>query len=116
MRLLLVEDHEDCLMMMSMLLEMLGHQVTPARSIAAALEAASGSTFDCVISDLGLPDGSGHQLMRALKEGSAIRGIALSGSVGDEDVRESMRAGFQKHLAKPVEATELEAALAALST
>lgn len=112
LRVLLVEDHDDCLMMMTMLLEMWGHTVTPARTIASALHAASTTAFDCVISDLGLPDGSGLHLIRKLLETRPIRGIALSGSVSDHDVEASLEAGFLKHLSKPVEMAELEAALA----
>ena len=63
------------------------------------------------LSDLGLPDGSGLDLMRELAGRTALRGIALSGYGMEEDVRQSLEAGFAKHLTKPVNLQALQAAL-----
>jgi CheY-like chemotaxis protein len=68
--------------------------------------------FDLVISDIGLPDGTGHQLMAALKaKRPGLRGIALSGYGMEEDVRLSLEAGFDVHLTKPVHFASLSAAI-----
>jgi nitrogen-specific signal transduction histidine kinase/ActR/RegA family two-component response regulator len=113
LRLLLVEDHEDTLTLMSRLLKRAKHDVTAVRSIGAAMEcaAAARQPFDLVISDLGLPDGSGHDLMRALRQMYHWPGIALSGFGAAEDVATSREAGFALHLTKPVDFRRLEAAI-----
>jgi CheY-like chemotaxis protein len=117
LRILLVEDDKATLRVMSLLLARLGHKVTTAGSIAVALDAAQRGDFDWVISDLGLPDGRGTDLMRSLllraKPNSAgISGIALSGSTDAADIDECRQAGFTTHLAKPVDLERLEAILA----
>jgi signal transduction histidine kinase len=111
LRLLLVEDHEDTLKLMSRLLNRAGYQVTPARSVQTALDSAAREPFDLVISDLGLPDGSGHELMRQLTLQYHRPGIALSGFGSAEDVATSHRAGFSRHLIKPVDFRRLQGAI-----
>jgi DNA-binding response OmpR family regulator len=78
---------------------------------AAAAAQESGATIDLVISDLGLPDGSGMDLMRELGRLYRLRGIALSGYGSEEDVRRSLEAGFARHLTKPVNFQALEAVI-----
>jgi two-component system, chemotaxis family, CheB/CheR fusion protein len=115
LRLLLVEDHEDTAEALADLLRLSGHQVTVAGSIVEALAAAEAGGerggFDLVLSDLGLPDGSGHELMRELARRHGIKGIALSGYGMEEDVRRSGEAGFACHLTKPVDRQALEATI-----
>ncbi len=111
LRLLLVEDHKPTLEVLSRLLDRAGHHVTTASSVQAGLEAVSQHTFDGVISDLGLPDGSGLDLMRELKSRYNLRGIALSGYGMEEDLIHSQEAGFLNHLVKPVNFTQLRHAL-----
>jgi CheY-like chemotaxis protein len=94
------------------LLSVMGHQVTPATSIAAAMRAFEGNSFDLMISDLGLPDGLGYDLMQRVKSQYGIKGIALSGYGMDSDVRRSKEAGFFEHLTKPIDMDTLEAAIA----
>ncbi|OGA96077.1 MAG: hypothetical protein A3G27_05180, partial [Betaproteobacteria bacterium RIFCSPLOWO2_12_FULL_66_14] len=107
-RILLVEDHGDTAAMMRMLLELSGYQVEGAGDVAQALSVASLNHFDLLISDLGLPDGSGLDLMKALRErGSTLKSIALSGYGREEDIRRSKEAGFSAHLTKPVDAVAL---------
>jgi PAS domain S-box-containing protein len=108
---LLVEDHEDTADALADLLRERGHRVVVAGSVAAAEAAAEGAVLDLVISDLGLPDGSGHALMRALKDRYGLTGIALSGYGTEEDRRESEAAGFAAHLTKPVSLDTLLAAI-----
>jgi PAS domain S-box-containing protein len=114
-RLLLVEDHLPTLQALSSLLSRDGHQVVAVGSIAEALAAASVDTFDLVISDLGLPDGTGNQMMEKLHEAHGLKGIALSGYGMDEDILRSREAGFVTHLVKPVHMTELRRALVQVS-
>jgi two-component system CheB/CheR fusion protein len=115
LRLLLVEDHADTAEAMADLLRDRGHEVTVARCVTDALAraGASGATggFDLVVSDLGLPDGSGLELMRELAGLYGLPGIALSGYGTEEDVRRSLEAGFARHLTKPVNIHALEAAI-----
>jgi signal transduction histidine kinase/CheY-like chemotaxis protein len=111
-RVLLVEDHEETLQVMAELLKRLGHEVTTASTIKDALKAAGEKHFDLVISDLGLPDGLGYELMRSLRAGNHLCGIALSGYGMSEDIRLSREAGFAEHLVKPVDLKTLEEAMA----
>jgi signal transduction histidine kinase/DNA-binding response OmpR family regulator len=108
MRLLLVEDHEDTNRSLSRLLQKRGYEVRSVQSMASALEEAEAYDFDVLISDMGLPDGSGIELMEQLSEGRKIRGIALSGYGMEEDVQRSKSVGFREHLTKPVDITRLD--------
>ncbi len=115
-RLLLVEDHRDTARMMCRLLKGYGYEVHPAHDIAEALRLAEEQQFDLVVSDLGLPDGSGYELMQQLKARHQIPGIALSGYGMEEDVRKSLAAGFSEHLTKPVDFHRLETTLHRLTS
>ena len=110
-RLLVVEDHEETLTVLARLLRRRGHHVISARSMREGLAAAAKENFDVVISDLGLPDGTGFELMAKLRSAHGLRGIALSGYGMDEDLRRSREAGFGAHLTKPVDFGQLERAL-----
>jgi PAS domain S-box-containing protein len=110
-RILLVEDHEDTARVLRRILEHAGYRVTHAASIAAAREAASGEAFDLVISDLGLPDGSGLDLMRFLRAHHGLTGIALSGFGTEDDLAASSAAGFTEHLTKPADWPQLRSAI-----
>ena len=111
LRVLLVEDHEASRATLLRLLSLHGHTVTAASSISQALAQAALATFDIVVSDLGLPDGSGHGLMRELSRTHGLCGIALSGFGMADDVKESLEAGFGEHLTKPVNLATLERAM-----
>lgn len=107
-RILLVEDHESTARVMVRLLNILGHEVQSADSVQGALKAADEHSFDMVISDLGLPDGTGLDLMRTLREKyAALRGIALTGYGMVEDQEASLAAGFDRHMTKPVDLEKL---------
>lgn len=110
-RVLLVEDHLDTSNLLSRLLRSWGHEVRVAQSVASALEAASAEPFDLLISDLGLPDGSGHDLMRQLAARGPMPAIAVSGYGASEDIRQSRDAGFAEHLTKPVSPAVLREAI-----
>jgi len=110
-KILLVEDHADTLHILSRLLQKWGYRVECADCVAKALELAQGESFDILISDIGLPDGSGLDIMRQMKERYGLRGIALSGFGTDEDLRQSHAAGFDQHLTKPIGVGGLRAAV-----
>lgn len=107
---LLVDDHEDTARAMKRLLERLGHKVQTANSYHSAIKTSAVVPFDLLISDIGLPDGSGLDLMRQLLKhhGRPIKGVALSGFGMEEDIQKSKAAGFAEHLIKPVNFSELE--------
>lgn len=114
LRVLLVEDHADTAAQLSRLLKRAGHEVTCAGSVREAQETASrdrDKEFDILISDLGLPDGSGHDLMRDLARDRHIPGIALSGYGMEDDIQNSIAAGFSRHMTKPVDWQELKVAI-----
>ena len=111
LRILLVEDHADTLVLMTHLLRRLDCHVSPADSVSAARAAAGRQKFDLVVSDLGLPDGSGLDLMRQLRDVYGLSGVALTGFDADEDLARTRDAGFVAHLIKPVDFRELESVL-----
>jgi CheY-like chemotaxis protein len=116
MHVLVVEDHAPTLTVMTKLLRSLGHRVTGATTVAAATAAARQDGFDLIISDLGLPDGSGLDVMRQVRERYAGRAIALTGYGMESDVAASREAGFTEHLTKPVDLAALEAAIRRVAT
>ena len=90
-RVLLVEDHADTLRVMARLVGSLGYEVHVATTVEGALALAEEHRFDLLISDLGLPDGSGYELMRRLNHRRAIKAIALSGYGMEDDMRKAVR-------------------------
>jgi DNA-binding response OmpR family regulator len=110
-RLLLVEDHADTRNVMARVLRLSGFIVTVAASVEAAREAAGQSKFDLLKSDIGLPDGSGYDVMKHVAEKHQLSGIALSGFGLEDDLLKSRNAGFSAHLTKPVDMQALRAAI-----
>jgi signal transduction histidine kinase/HAMP domain-containing protein/CheY-like chemotaxis protein len=108
MRILLVEDHEDTNRSLTKLLRRRGHHVQSARTLQSALDLSAREEFDVLISDLGLPDGSGIDLMRTLNSGRPLFGIALTGFGMEDDIRKSHDAGFKHHLVKPIDLNKLD--------
>lgn len=103
LRILLVEDHEDTARLMSRMLRADGHSVTHAGSVAAAITCAHAQYFDLLVSDLGLPDGTGHDMLLMLRSaGCSVHAIALSGYGSPADLERSRAVGFREHLTKPV--------------
>ncbi len=113
--LLIVEDHEASLMMLEHLLTLSGHRVTTASTVRDALHAYKAADFDAVISDLGLPDGSGFDLMTQIQSIRPVPAIALSGYGMEEDQQGSKEAGFFAHLVKPVKLDDLKQVLGQLA-
>jgi PAS domain S-box-containing protein len=110
-RILLVEDHTDTATVLRRMLEKSGYHVGQTNSVAGAEKLLAGESFDLLISDLGLPDGSGLDLMRRLGKKHGLAGIALSGYGMDEDRAASIAAGFVEHFTKPVDSDRLRSAI-----
>jgi len=104
LRILLVDDHGDTIEMLKAIIELQGHEVRTAADAATALEMAAQFQFDLLLSDLGLPDKSGLELMRELRaRGTNVSGIALSGYGQETDIEHSRAAGFSEHIVKPAD-------------
>jgi signal transduction histidine kinase/CheY-like chemotaxis protein len=113
-RILVVDDHIDTCTGMKMMLERRGYRVTVAHTADQAVEKVRHAEFDLVISDIGLPDRSGYELMQELSTTRGLRGIALSGFGMENDVTRARAAGFSEHLTKPINFDRLEEAIQAL--
>lgn len=114
-RALLVEDHRPTRKALAHLLTRRHFDVVSVGSVSEARASASREAFDIVISDIGLPDGNGYDLMTELRSRHGLVGIALTGYGREEDVDRSQAAGFSAHLTKPVSVEGLECALASVS-
>lgn len=111
LRVLIVDDHAETLRVLSALLRKRGHVVSSADSSQGALTLLDGGKFDVLISDIGLPNGNGYELIREAKKRQSLKGVALSGFGMEEDLRVGKEAGFDYHLTKPVEFQKLEGVL-----
>jgi PAS domain S-box-containing protein len=111
-KILLVEDHTATRAALERMLARRQHQVIAVGTRAEALEAGKRETFDLLISDLGLPDGDGYELLEMLRaDQPQLRGIALSGFGMEGDLRRSTAGGFALHLVKPIPVSKLDAAI-----
>src|SRR6266568_4209132 len=110
-RVLVVDDHQDTCTGMKMMLERRGYEITVAYSAEQAVQKAHNQDFDLLISDIGLPDRSGYELMREVRRSKALPGIALSGFGAEQDITEAHAAGFSEHLTKPINFERLEEAV-----
>jgi len=111
LRILVVDDDRDTLNVLRRLLTREGHEVIAAKTVADGLELSRAGRVDLLISDIALPDGSGYELMAAVKAMHGAPGIALSGHVDELDKRRSADAGFCMHLDKPVRFDDVLAAI-----
>ena len=113
-RVLLVDDHQDTCLGMKRMLERRGYQISIAHSAQQAVEKVRTQEFDLLISDIGLPDRSGYELMREVRLSKRLPGIALSGFGSEEDVNQAREAGFAEHLTKPINFERLEKTIQSL--
>ena len=116
---LLVEDDDDSRKLLGTMLKRYGARVTSTKSAAEALSVFDNELPDVMISDIGMPDQDGYELMRKLRAAPANRGgltpaIALTGYASRKDRERALSAGYQQHMAKPIEQAEMIAAIAAL--
>jgi CheY-like chemotaxis protein len=107
LRILLVEDHSDTRQTLSRLLTHFGHQISVADNTQSALEIMGSQEFDVVLSDIGLPDGSGYDVVSQAKLKHPVKAVAITGFGTDEDIRRGKEAGFDFHLIKPIDFHEL---------
>jgi PAS domain S-box-containing protein/excisionase family DNA binding protein len=116
-RILLVDDHVDTLKVLRRILESDGHSITSATSVREAARAAGTGSFDLLISDIGLPDGTGMDVVRSVRASHPkVPAIAMTGFGMEQDIRKSEEAGFTMHLTKPVDVNSLEAAIRVLTS
>jgi CheY-like chemotaxis protein len=119
-RVLLVEDAEDARELIALLLRERGAEVRTAISGREAMERLAEMLPDVLVSDIGLPGEDGHAVLKRVREWAEARGewipaIALTAYAGAEDARRAYRAGFQVHMAKPLEAEALVESVAKLA-
>jgi DNA-binding response OmpR family regulator len=100
-RVFLVENHEDTVRYIRLYLEHLDYEVGVARDMAEALREIPKSRWDILISDIGLPDGDGWQLIKELGDDRPDFAIAMSGYGTGNDQQRSRAAGYDYHLVKP---------------
>jgi CheY-like chemotaxis protein len=117
---LLVEDDDDSRKLLGTMLKRNGARVTSAKSAAEALNVFAEQLPDILISDIGMPDEDGYELIRKLRslpgdKGGLTPAIALTGYASRKDRERALAAGYHKHMAKPVEQTDMIAAIASLT-
>ena len=110
-RVLLVEDHADTAKALARLLSRIGLDVTVAGTVSDARAEAARTHFDLLISDIGLPDGTGHDVVRSIHRRYNVPAIALSGYGMDDDIQRSHDAGFSDHLVKPINIVQFQQAI-----
>ena len=112
-RVLVVEDHADTREALQAYLRIKGYEVLLAKDVASALEQAR-EPVDVIVCDIGLPDGTGFDLVRRLSADQPVKAIALTGYGAPRDVELASRAGFSAHLTKPVAVDQLVATIESL--
>ena len=111
LRILVVEDHSETLEALSHLLSHFGHEISVADGAQNAMNMIDSKEFDVVLCDIALPDGNGYDLIAEAKRKRPVKAVALSGFAATEDIERGREAGFDFHLAKPVDFHELRAVL-----
>ncbi len=111
LRVLLVDDHLATLRGLFIWLTGKGYEVFPFGTMHEALQFAKDAPFDVLISDIGLPDGDGWDLVKRLRAENRFYAIAISGLTGAREKGKSLDAGFSQHLAKPFDPEALHASL-----
>ena len=111
LRILVVEDHSDTLEALSRLLSHFGHDISTADDARSALEMINSKEFDVVLCDIALPDGNGYDVIATAKRKRAVKAVALSAFAAQNDIERGRKAGFDFHLAKPVDFHELRSVL-----
>jgi len=125
LRILLVDDEEDTRELLSTVLSKCGAVVRGCGSAAEAMTLLEAWGPDLLVSDIGMPDEDGYSFIRRVREGGAggaagagreqLPAIALTAYAGSEDRARALSAGFQAHLAKPIEPEALITAIAAVA-
>jgi len=108
LRVFVVENHDDSRLLLTMLLAQMGHEVTSAATMREALDTMAEADPEVLVSDIGLPDGDGWELLRRLRLPHEVYAIAMSGYGMASDRERSKAAGFRHHLVKPMDIEQLE--------
>jgi two-component system CheB/CheR fusion protein len=108
LRVFVVENHDDSRLLLTMLLAQMGHEVTSAATMHEALDLMAEADPEVLVSDIGLPDGDGWELLRRLHLPHEVYAIAMSGYGMASDRERSKAAGFRHHLVKPMDIEQLE--------
>jgi len=111
LRILIVEDHRETLQALSRLLSHFGHRISVADGAQDALDIVNSKEFDVVLCDIALPDGNGYDLIAEAKRKRPVKAVALTGFAASDDIERGKAAGFDFHLAKPVDFHELRTVL-----
>jgi CheY-like chemotaxis protein len=119
-RVLLVEDNPDTLDMLRFIFDEAGAEVIPATSVDDALDALERLRPDALVSDIAMPDRDGYDLIREIRsrepeQGGKIPAVAVTAYARAEDRVRVLAAGFQMHIAKPIDPDELIAVVASLT-
>jgi CheY-like chemotaxis protein len=112
LKIFIVENHKDTLLALKLYFEDLGHQTATATTMKQALADLPSFSPDMLISDIGLPDGTGWELLKELRLEKPVFAVAMSGFGMNADSACSRDAGFRHHLLKPFKAAELDRLLA----
>ena len=111
LRILVIENHEVTATFLSLFLQRSGHQVTVIPNAQAALNRSDLAEFHVILSDIGLPDINGWDLIRELRPRTRAYAVAMSGFGSEADIQRSLAAGYQDHLVKPFTPAALEQVL-----
>ena len=112
MRIFIVENHQDTLASLTLYFEDLGHEVQSATTIEEAMAALPPAAPDLLVCDIGLPDGTGWELLEKVQLSRPVFAVAMSGFGMNADSAHSREAGFRHHLLKPFKVAELNRILA----
>ena len=115
LKILLVEDHQDTAAVIKRLLGSLGHDVHVSESVASSIQSAGAHSFDLLLSDIGLPDGTGIELIRHVRLSSQMPAIAMTGYGMEDDIAQCREAGFTAHLTKPISFQQLQSLIEQLT-
>ena len=111
LRVFIVENNDDTRLTLSALLRVMGHEVRCAATMREALDELPDADVDVIVSDIGLPDGDGWEMLRRVQLPHPVYAIAMSGYGMAEDRERSHAAGYRHHLVKPMDIEKLEALL-----
>lgn len=111
LRVFIVENNDDTRLTLSMLLRVMGHEVRSAATMQEALDKLPHADADVIVSDIGLPDGDGWEMLGRLHLPRPAYAIAMSGYGMEEDRERSAAAGYRHHLVKPMDIEKLETLL-----
>lgn len=115
LQILVIEDHESTNQVLVRMLHRAGHEVSSAKNGETALRALQFAQFDLVVSDIGLPDTNGWELLKKIRAAQpGLKAIALTGYGYPNDMKRSTQVGYDMHITKPPEWTSIEAALKSL--